>query len=63
MERVFLTHIKNKNSGTWSRKLAINMSRSLAPMFSVSLSSFLETKIFLSNETSLSDLLNVFLFS
>ena len=54
IEIVFLTRqIKNKNSRTWSRKLAINTSTSLAPIFSISLSSFLETKIFLSDKTSL----------
>ena len=52
IEIVFLTQIKNKNSRTWSRKLAMSTSRSVVPIFSVSLSSFLETKIFLSNETS-----------
>ena len=36
---------------------------SLAPIFSICLSSFLETKIFWSNETSLCDVLDVFLFS
>ena len=41
----------------------INASRSLPPTFSVSLSSFLETKFFLSNGKSLCALLNVFLFS
>ena len=46
IEIVFLTQIKNKNSRTWNRKLAINSSRSVAPIFSVSLSSFLETKFF-----------------
>ena len=65
VEIVFLTQIENKNSRTWRRKLAINTSStSLAPiLFSISLSSFLETKFFLSNETSLCDLLDVFLFS
>ena len=41
----------------------INTLTSLAPIFSTSLSSFLETKFFLSDETSLCDLLDVFLFS
>ena len=63
VEIVFLIQIKSKNSRTWSRKLAINTLRSLAPIFSISLSSFLETNIFLSNETPLCDLLDVFLFS
>ena len=47
---------------TWSRKLAINTLRSLASIFSNSLGSFLETKNFFNNETSLCVLLNVFLF-
>ena len=63
IEIVFLTQIKNKNSRTWSRKLAINTSTPLAPILSISLSSFLETKFFLGNETSFCDLLDVFLFS
>ena len=46
IEIVFLTQIKIKNSCTWSRKLAINSSRSVVLIFSVSLSSFLETKFF-----------------
>ena len=53
IEAVFLTQLK-RNSRAWSRKLAINMSRSLAPIFSVSLSCFLQTKIFLSNERDMS---------
>ena len=63
IEIVFLTKIKNQNSRTWTRKLAINTSTSLAPIISISLSSFLETKIFLSNETSFCDLIDVFLSS
>ena len=46
----------------WSRKLAINTSRSLVSIFSNSLSSLLQTKYFINNETSLCVLLNVFLF-
>jgi len=42
IEIVFLTQIKSENSHTWRRKLVINMSTSFAPIFSVSLSSFLE---------------------
>ena len=45
-----------------SRKLAINTTRSLASIFSNSLCSFLETKNFFNNETSLCGLLNMFLF-
>ena len=60
IEIVFITQIKNKNSRTWSRKVAINTSTSLAPIFSISLSSFLESNIFLSNKTSLCGLLYVF---
>ena len=45
--QVFLTQMKNKNSRSWSRKLTINTSRFLVPIFSVSLSPFLETKIFI----------------
>ena len=45
-----------------SRKLAINTMRSLASIFSNSLCSFLETKNFFNNETSLCGLLNMFLF-
>ena len=63
IEIVFITQIKNKNSRTWSRKVAINTSTSLAPIFSISLSSFLESNIFLSNKTPLCGLLYVFLFS
>ena len=60
---VFLTQFENKNSRTRNRKLATNPSRSLALIFSISLSSFIETKFLLSNEISLCDLLDVFLFS
>ena len=62
IEIVFSTQIKNKNSRSWSRKLAINTCRSLAPIISVSLSSFLETKFFLGDETSLCNLVNVSCF-
>ena len=48
---------------TWSRKLAINMSRSLLSILSNSLGSFLETQNFFNNETSLCVLLKVVLFS
>ena len=48
---------------TWSRKLAINMFRSLLSILSNSLGSFLETQNFFNNETSLCVLLNVVLFS
>ena len=47
---------------TWSRKLAINTSRSLASIFSHSLRSFLKLKTFFNNDTSLRGLDNVFLF-
>ena len=54
--------IVRRLSFDWSRKLAINTSRSLVSIFSNSLGSLLETKYFFSNETSLCVLLNVFLF-
>ena len=47
---------------TWSRKLAINTSRSLASIFPHSLRSFLKLKTFFNNDTSLRGLDNVFLF-
>ena len=53
--------IVRRLSFDWSRKLAINTSRSLVSIFSNSLGSFLQTKYFINNETSLCVLLNVFL--
>ena len=47
---------------TRSRKLAINTSRSVASILSNFLCSFLETKNFFNDETSLCSLLNMFLF-
>ena len=53
--------IVRRLSFDWSRKLAINTSRSLVSIFSNSLGSFLQTKYFINNETSLWVLLYVFL--
>ena len=53
--------IVRRLSFDWSRKLAINTSRSLVSIFSNSLGSFLQTKYFINNETSLWVLLFVFL--
>ena len=53
--------IVRRLSFDWSRKLAINTSRSLVSLFSNSHSSLLQTNYFINNETSLCVLLYVFL--